>query len=61
MVPAVCSIMLSSSPALYARLPLLEQFIPLPLVEAGTSPQRSRTPASRAGLGLPAAIAPRSG
>lgn len=29
-------IMLSSaSPALYARLPLLEQFIPLPLVEAG--------------------------
>src|SRR6185295_16016961 len=29
-------IMLSSaSPALYARLPLLERFIPLPLVEAG--------------------------
>ncbi|MGC4082578.1 MAG: phosphatidylglycerol lysyltransferase domain-containing protein [Vicinamibacterales bacterium] len=25
----------SASPALYARLPLLEQFIPLPLVEAG--------------------------
>src|SRR4029453_9554434 len=25
----------SASPALYARLPLLERFIPLPLVEAG--------------------------
>ena len=25
----------SASPALYARLPLLERFMPLPLVEAG--------------------------
>ena len=45
-------IMLSSaSPALYARLPLLERFIPLPLVEAGPC---------RGGAGRAAAAGPRA-